>query len=61
MRLRQCGFRIDGGESERDLSGQERRARALTTDGEVGSLAHAFKLWLMIGRCDGWMGLMPDL
>ena len=20
--------------------------------------AHALKLWLMVGRCDGWMGLL---
>ena len=23
--------------------------------------AHAVKLWVIIGGCDGWMGLMPSL
>ena len=43
-------------EAEGHLRGRAAIVGVLAADGEAGSLAHAFKLWLMTGRCDGWMG-----
>ena len=45
-------------ESKRDLGGWAAQVWVFTTDRQEWSVAHTPKLRLMIGRCDGWMGLM---
>ena len=48
---------VGGGEAERDLSRRAASVGVDTADGETGSVGHAVKLWAMVGRCDGGMGL----
>ena len=45
-------------EAEGNLRGWRTHVRVFAADGEARSVGHAVKLGPIIGRCDGWMGLM---
>ena len=49
---------IPGRKAERHDGGLERRVGVFAADGEAWGVGHAVKLRTMIGRCDGWMGLL---
>ena len=45
-------------ETERDDDGGQIRVGVLAADGQAWCVGHAVKLRALIGRCDGWMGLL---
>jgi len=58
VRLMACEEAVGRREPERHLGGREVRVGVLAADGQAGYVGQAVKLRAMIGRCDGWMGLM---
>ena len=44
--------------AEGHLRGWRTHVGVLAADGDAWSVGHAVKLRAMIGRCDGWMGLL---